>query len=256
MAWKAAVYQAVYCYDSLFISLLYIVRSVTRNDTKKVEGAILTWNDYYERFYDLSLSTQKSYANKLTGYGDAEEVFEVISEFALEDEKFAARFASKAVDAGVHFSPDQVLEMALYMEKPVLSRLAETAVPDFDEEQLDEIYSLIDDASFARISKKENSGMSAEEEPMEAFSLPEQEVHVDAAPPPQKKSGFFSTLLAVAAAIGSEEESKGKRHNGRCNGDCAHCPPHYGYRYGRWYYGHHHVYGCEFGGNRGSGEMD
>ena len=25
---------------------------------------------------------------------------------------------------------------------------------------------------------------------------------------------------------------------------------------GRWYYGHDHQYGCEFGGNRGSGEMD
>lgn len=23
--------------------------------------------------------------------------------------------------------------------------------------------------------------------------------------------------------------------------------------YGRWYYGHGHVYGCEFGGNRGDG---
>lgn len=32
----------------------------------------LTWDDYYERFYDLSLSTQKSYSYKLTNY-DREE---------------------------------------------------------------------------------------------------------------------------------------------------------------------------------------
>ena len=37
----------------------------------------------------------------------------------------------------------------------------------------------------------------------------------------------------------------------RCDGNCANCPPHYGYRYGRWYYGHHHRHGCEFGGNKG-----
>ena len=42
-----------------------------------------------------------------------------------------------------------------------------------------------------------------------------------------------------------------KRHSGRCDGDCANCPPHYGYRHGRWYYGHNHIEGCEFGGNRG-----
>ena len=34
------------------------------------------------------------------------------------------------------------------------------------------------------------------------------------------------------------------------------CPPHYGYRYGRWYYGPDHIWGCEFGGNKGSGSMD
>lgn len=47
-----------------------------------------------------------------------------------------------------------------------------------------------------------------------------------------------------------------KKHNGRCDGDCANCPSHYGYRYGRWYYGHDHVEGCEFGGNRCSGSRD
>lgn len=26
--------------------------------------------------------------------------------------------------------------------------------------------------------------------------------------------------------------------------------------YGRWYYGHDHVHGCEFAGNQGSGSMD
>ena len=35
-----------------------------------------------------------------------------------------------------------------------------------------------------------------------------------------------------------------KKHNGKCDGNCANCPPHYGYRYGRWYYGHDHVEVC------------
>lgn len=45
----------------------------------------------------------------------------------------------------------------------------------------------------------------------------------------------------------------GRKRGGRCNGDCRNCPPHYGYRYGRWYYGHGHTEGCEFGGNSGDG---
>ena len=47
-----------------------------------------------------------------------------------------------------------------------------------------------------------------------------------------------------------------EKHSGRCDGDCANCPPHYGYRHGRWYYGHDHVEGCVFGGNKGSGRKD
>ena len=45
-------------------------------------------------------------------------------------------------------------------------------------------------------------------------------------------------------------------HDGKCDGDCKNCPPHYGYRYGRWYYGHGHNYGCERGGNKGGGGQD
>ena len=47
-----------------------------------------------------------------------------------------------------------------------------------------------------------------------------------------------------------------KKHSGRCDGDCANCPPHYGYRHGRWYYGHNHIEGCVFGGNKGGGGRD
>ena len=55
--------------------------------------------------------------------------------------------------------------------------------------------------------------------------------------------------------IRSKPEKK-KKHSGRCDGDCANCPAHYGYRYGRWYYGHSHTEGCEFGGNKCNGGRD
>ena len=66
--------------------------------------------------------------------------------------------------------------------------------------------------------------------------------------PKSDGGGLLSALLAFI--MSSESSTKhNTKHNGKCNGDCANCPPHYGYRYGRWYYGHGHVDGCEFGGN-------
>lgn len=49
---------------------------------------------------------------------------------------------------------------------------------------------------------------------------------------------------------------KKKNHSGKCDGDCRICPPHYGYRHGRWYYGHNHIEGCVFHGNKGGGGRD
>lgn len=213
----------------------------------------LTWDEYYDNFYDWSLSTQKSYSYGLTSYGSADEVFEVVSEFVFYDKKFANHFVDKALSAGVQFTPDQILELTLLIEKPTLTRMAETASPSFNREQLEEIYMLIDDDVFDKISKIHNIDIFNDDTESEEI---EQEWGQPIPEPIPPKLGFFGTLFTVLAGIGSITKSSPTNHNGRCNGDCANCPPHYGYRYGRWYYGHDHVHGCEFGGNKGSGSID
>ena len=40
----------------------------------------LTWEEYYDGFYDWSSSTQKSYAYRLSDYGPADEVWEIAEE--------------------------------------------------------------------------------------------------------------------------------------------------------------------------------
>ena len=61
---------------------------------------------------------------------------------------------------------------------------------------------------------------------------------------------YLATLLGFAS-----DTDPIHSHPNRCTGDCFRCPSHYGYRYGRWYYGHHHTHGCEFGGTDCSGKM-
>ena len=108
----------------------------------------MTWDDYYSRFYDLSTSTQKSYTYRLTNFGPADEVFEVINELAFDDEAFVSRFTEKALNAGVRFTPDQVMELTILIDKTVLSKAAGLANGTFNRDQLEEINSLIDDATY------------------------------------------------------------------------------------------------------------
>ena len=209
----------------------------------------MTWDDYYGGFYDWSPSTQKNYTYRLSDYGSAGEVWEAAQELAFQDEAFATKFLEKALAAGVRFTPDQVLEMMGTVEESVLSKIAERTDVPFDREQLEEIYMMIDDASFQRISRRAKINVF-DDEPA-AYEQPEQVQYIL---PKKKKAGLFTTLAALAA--GSALAGRGrKKHGGHCDGDCANCPPHYGYRYGRWYYGKGHQYGCEFGGNKGDGSL-
>lgn len=78
--------------------------------------------------------------------------------------------------------------------------------------------------------------------------------------------GVFYLIIYVIAGLTGKYNSRGHRRGlprmgfggktggkkgGHCDGDCANCPAHYGYRYGRWYYGHGHQWGCSRGGNGG-----
>ena len=64
---------------------------------------------------------------------------------------------------------------------------------------------------------------------------------------------FLNKMLDTMNNIQSElEKAEKEAEEQKCDGDCANCPPHYGYRYGRWYYGHAHQHGCQRGGNGGA----
>ena len=60
--------------------------------------------------------------------------------------------------------------------------------------------------------------------------------------------GLLAASLIADEILSIEKPQK----SNYCDGDCANCPSHYGYRYGRWYYGHGHQGGCERGGNGGA----
>ena len=217
----------------------------------------ITWDDYYSRFWDLAPSTQRSYSYKLSDYGSADEVFEVIEEFALEDDGFASRFATKALNAGVRFTPDHILELTILVDKDVLSRMAETATGKFTREQLEEIHTLINDSSYEVIARKASiyifeDDFEEEPESEDTFEPEEYEEEYVYEQSPRKGPGFWTTLFAILAAFGSVSSKSKKRDTGRCDGDCDNCPAHYGYRYGRWYYGHGHQHGCQRGGNGGA----
>lgn len=198
----------------------------------------MTWWQYYDKFYDWADSTQINRISSITDFSGAktEEIIDAALPFAEEGPP--TRLIKRALDGGVRFSAEDVLELLEWVREDFRADLAEQATTAFAEEDIDYLRTLLPEKTVRTLARR--SGISLEEESGLAEESP--------APRREKTGpGFWGTLFAVLGASGG---TKGKTHHeGRCCGDCSKCPPHYGYRYGRWYYGRNHVYGCEFGGN-------
>ena len=126
--------------------------------------------------------------------------------------------------------PDTKCEQALY-QKAISSGVK------FSREQLKSIGMLSDDEY---ITDEDVAQIEAQtDELCKALGIIEEPEEYT----PPKRLGFFSGLLALASAFGKSQNNR--RNNGSCNDE----PPHYGYRYGRWYYGRGHRHNCQKGGN-------
>ena len=207
-----------------------------------------TWEEYYEKFYDWAESTQVRNLSGLTTLGTADEVGEIIIELQVNIPA-ANRLLRKAVEAKLAFSCSDLIEFLCTNDKKLATAALYNSAGRLTSADMEDLYGVAEDEDIIQICSNRN--LTLPEDLWEAEEYEDDDVPEPNAP----KLGFFGTLFAVITGVGAVSNHS-NRHNGSCNGDCAHCPPHYGYRYGRWYYGHDHVHGCEFGGNKGSGSMD
>ena len=201
-----------------------------------------TWKEYYEKFYDWAESTEIRNLSCLTSLGDADEVGEVILELSSSPAA-ANRLLRRANEAGLQFNCHDLTWFSLDLDETEVKKALLQSVPRLKAEDMEELASCFDEETVRQVCKKGG------------FPIPpELEEELDDTPggfaEEMPRHGFFGALFG-ALCLGRGR----KPHAGVCDGDCAHCPPHYGYRYGRWYYGHGHQYGCEFGGNKGDGGL-
>lgn len=227
-------------------ALEYLAKSLPEDEIENVidESNIRfsQWEDFYQYYDEWDEKTQVRRAGDITDFGSAEEVSEVIQCFL--DKECATAFTKLALKGGVEFPVAEIRELVCCVDSSLHRDLMRANSTKYTEDDFDYFYGLVEDKIIKYIAKEEKV----------PYTLPS-EIQIQM--PKQKGPGLFTAILAgLGMASLYDKHVNGSHHNGRCNGDCAHCPPHYGYRYGRWYYGHDHVHGCEFGGNRGSGSMD
>lgn len=199
----------------------------------------MKWEDYYDRFWGWAESTQISRISTLTDFTSSAEVAEITNAFC--DEKIAARLVRRAMQNGIRFTPAEIIKLGGFVTEEVFYETIRSRRGEFTQEQYEELEGYCYDKELLEsVAKAGGIHREIDELPFEPQVASVQ---------PARSAGFFATLFGIASHAGSRHT-----HSGRCTGNCSSCPAHYGYRYGRWYYGHHHTHGCELGGNDCSGK--
>ena len=166
------------------------------------------------------------------------------------EEKDASRFLRKAIAHNVTFTADEIVELINFCDTATANILVQTAKCYFSQEQLDDMYGSVDDVILEEKSplpplRNESIDMSAyKSATYHSCTVPNS--------PPQKHGtgafgGFLKGLIQLILIICTgglliiffiiAELVKGSSKPSP--------KPHYGYRYGRWYYGTGHRYGCQ-----------
>lgn len=200
----------------------------------------MDWDDFYDRFYEWADSTKVSRISSLNSLGDEDAICEIAGEYAYLGNKECTKFLKKVISLGAKFSVQNIMELIYGVEPSFIWELVQRNSTPYSPDHLDELYTYLSEEQLKILANKSHAYYHTVSEEQ----MPKQE----------RPLGFFAALAALFGSSGKTEHKKSTGHH--CNGDCANCPPHYGYRYGRWYYGHNHTEGCEFGGNSCCGGKD
>ena len=105
----------------------------------------MTWEEYYDKFYDWAESTQVRKLSSVDSLGAAEEVAEVMLEFAFNREDIVNRIARKAIEQKLVFSAENIGDLTNCMDVNLQNQLALQSVQAFSKDDLVMLEGLLDD---------------------------------------------------------------------------------------------------------------
>lgn len=114
----------------------------------------MRWKEYYDKVNDWETSTAVRRLSSLENIGPAGEVAEVITLIGFDDEKGATRLLQKAIEAGVVFTGENLVDIAGSCDEDVFKRALYVSASKFTAQDLENLYGMIDDEDVAEIARK------------------------------------------------------------------------------------------------------
>ena len=230
----------------------------------------MKWSEFYNGYSEFSKKKLKSSISSLEGIDSLDEL--IIAAYDIDDKAINGSLVSKAVKFNVEFTLDNFCNLDGLIH-PLFYKfvaLKGNLILGTSDEVVEAISHIGDESgAFALYKRAVDSGLRFTDAQLDKMGQNKDEYKGLTMLADKKRPGCLRSLIAMIFLFGNEDSANvksapsprrhtdsdrgsKKKRNGGCDGDCANCPAHYGYRYGRWYYGHGHQHGCEKGGNGGA----
>lgn len=119
-------------------------------------GTPISWSRFYDAFYDWKPEYAKARLQAVTDLGSDDEVSEVVQELFWDDEYEASRFVARALDAGVRFRDENLVELAGLCNEDTVNQAVYLSKLLLTEESLEELYGNVSDDIIIQVAKEQN----------------------------------------------------------------------------------------------------
>ncbi len=119
-------------------------------------GAPVSWSRFYNAFHDWKPEYAKARLRALTDFGSDDEVLEVVQDLFWDDEYEASRFVIRALNAGVQFRDENLVELTALCNEDTVKQAVYLSRLLLTEESLEELYGNVSDDILRQVAKEQN----------------------------------------------------------------------------------------------------
>ena len=115
----------------------------------------MTWEEFYDKFYDWSPNTQEKKLGAVNKLGDPEEVTEVIVGLAENDNRTAAnKLAKRALNSGMKFTVENIWDVLDYIDDYLHEQMALQSLDYYTKKDLEGLEGCLDDRFISKLYEK------------------------------------------------------------------------------------------------------
>ena len=108
-------------------------------------SAPISWSKFYDGFYEWCRAYAIARSKAITDFGSGEEVVEVATELFSTDIPEASNFIRRAIEAGVLFHEDELMEISAVINACII----------ISDDALEELYGIVNDEVIIEVAKKQ-----------------------------------------------------------------------------------------------------